>query len=131
MLASSIFALMHAANFLYQDVFQTIMQIINAFGLGILLGTIYYKTKNIWSVIFLHAAYDFAIFLGEVGYVKDCTYGTLTNSIALVTMIQIFLLGALWILGSIYVLKKCNFPDVKASRKKNSTIILSRAIIFL
>ena len=105
------------------------MQIINATALGFYLGMIYYKTKNIWSVIFIHAFYDFALFLGEVNMVKDCTTGTLSSDVILANTINVGLLSLFWILSSVYVIKKSNFPDEKASRKKSGYALLITGIV--
>lgn len=57
-----IFGLFHSVNVLSgQDIFTTLMQIIQTSAIGILLGSIYFVTKNISSVIFLHSFYDFAV----------------------------------------------------------------------
>ena len=44
-----------------QTLFETIMQVLQTTSVGILLGAIYFRTKNIWSVVALHGFYDFAI----------------------------------------------------------------------
>ncbi len=130
-LASIIFGVMHITNVGVQTLFETILQIINAFAVGLLLGSVYYKTKNIWSVIFLHAFYDFSIFIGEMNLIKDCTYNSPTLSVVIVNGVEILIISALWIISALYVLRKCNFPDKRASRKKNSSIILLMIITFI
>ena len=50
---------------------DVIVQVISAAASGIGFGTIYYKTKNIWSVVFLHAFWDFSIMLGETSTVTS------------------------------------------------------------
>lgn len=63
-----IFGLMHLGNIRAgQNISTTIIQVINATGIGIVFGTIYYKTKNIWSVIILHAFWDFSLLLVQNG----------------------------------------------------------------
>lgn len=119
--ASLIFGLMHVTNLFFteQNVLETLLQVINATSIGFLFGIIYYKTKNIWSVAFLHFFYDFSIFIGEMNQVKDCTYGTPTTSIIIFDSIMVILLIVLWIVSSMLVLKKCNFPDKRASITKD------------
>ena len=70
-----IFGLMHLGNIytMGQDIPTTISQVLSATGTGILLGLIYYKTKNIWSVIFLHGFWDFSLFLGDILPVESVT----------------------------------------------------------
>lgn len=129
--ASIVFGSMHLVNVLTtsQGLIFTILQVINAISLGFYLGVIYYKTKNIWSVIFLHAFYDFALFLGEVNMVKDCTTGTLSSDVVLANTISIGLLSLFWILSSVYVIKKTNYKDAKASKKKKGNALLMTGII--
>lgn len=75
-ISSFIFGLMHIMNFIAgQELIPTIAQIISATIAGMAFGAIYYKTKNIWSVIFLHAFWDFAIFFGEINVSTTCITG--------------------------------------------------------
>lgn len=129
--SSIVFGSMHLINVLTtsQGLVFTILQVINAISLGFYLGVIYFKTKNIWSVIFLHAFYDFALFLGEVNMVKDCTTGTLSSDVILANTISIALLSLFWILSSVYVIKKTNYKDEKASRKKKRNALLITGIV--
>ena len=119
-LASFIFGIMHLSNVVTtsQNLFETILQIVNAMSLGFLFGTLYYKTKNIWSVIILHAFYDFAIMIGELAVLKDCTYGVATTKIIAISSFAILMLSAFWILSSLLILRRCNFPDQKANTTK-------------
>ena len=134
-LASLVFGFMHIINVKSQPLFETILQIINATTLGILLGSIYYKTKNIWAVIFLHSFYDFALFLEEVNYVKDCSYGVATVPIQIVSTISILLISLLWVLSALYVINKIEFDDdrrlLKARNKTNNVLSASIVIVFI
>ena len=131
--ASIVFGSMHLINVFTtsQGLAMTIFQIINAMALGFYLGVIYYRTKNIWSVIFLHAFYDFALFLGEVNMVKDCTTGVLSGDVIFANIITISLLSLFWVLSSVYIIKKTNFPDVKAEKKKVSNALLVTGIVIV
>ena len=131
--ASIVFGSMHLINVFTtsQGLVMTILQIINAMALGFYLGVIYYRTKNIWSVIFLHAFYDFALFLGEVNLVKDCTTGVLSADVIFANIITISLLSLFWVLSSVYIIKKTNFPDVKAEKKKVSNALLITGIVIV
>ncbi len=120
-LASFIFGIMHIFNVVTtsQNIFETLLQIINAMSLGFLLGTLYYKTRNIWAVIILHGFYDFSIMLGELAMVKDCTYGVATPKIIAISSLSVFMLSAFWLLSAALILKRCNFPDVKADLSRS------------
>ena len=128
-LSSLVFGFMHIININSQGVFETILQIVNALSIGFLLGSIYYKTKNIWSVIALHSFYDFAIFLGEMNLVKDCTYNTPSLGVTVVSTIGILTISAIWVLTSILVLRKTNFPFKRASKKVNNNSIIVMIVI--
>jgi len=131
-LSSLIFGLMHLTNVFAtsQGMFQTILQVLNATSLGFLLGIIYYKTKNIWSVITLHAFYDFCLLIGEMNLIKECSFGELTPGITFINCLAIVLLSVFWILTSILVVRKCNFPDSKSKKRNNSKIIFGIVLTF-
>ena len=129
-LSSLVFGCMHIVNVSFQTTFETIIQIINATTLGFLLGSIYYKTKNIWSVIFLHSFYDFSIMLGEIDMIKDCTYAEPTLSISIYESLGVLLISFLWVIGAIYVLRKCEF-DEKPKKHNNNILIIIMGFIFV
>lgn len=69
-----IFGLIHLGNFFHgQDLVSTVTQIMNASAIGVVFGLIYYKTKNIWSVIVLHGLWDFSLFLGDVAPITEAS----------------------------------------------------------
>ena len=59
-LSSLIFSLAHLSNMQYSDPFGVLVQMIGAFLMGMLLTVVYYRTRNIYSVMFLHAVNDIA-----------------------------------------------------------------------
>lgn len=61
-----IFGLIHFINLSSQDLASTITQVFSASATGVVFGVIYYRTKNIWTVVFLHAFWDFALMLNTV-----------------------------------------------------------------
>ena len=131
-LSSLIFGLMHITNLSTQTFLETLLQIINATALGVLLGSIYYKTKNIWGVIFLHAFYDFSIFLGEMNLIKDCTYNTPTTAIVIVNSIGVLVVSLYWIFRALLVMKKTDYKDEKANlESKNTGIKIAIVILFI
>ena len=73
-LSSLVFGAMHITNAFAttQSLFDTFNQIFQALASGFLFGSIYYKSKNIWSVAFLHGFFDFALMLSSVNLLKDC-----------------------------------------------------------
>ncbi len=48
-----VFGAVHLTNLLAgQDLLTTMMQFVQTTAIGILFGTVYYKTRNIWAMIF-------------------------------------------------------------------------------
>lgn len=71
-IASAIFALMHALNLIGMPYFimGTVSQIIYTFLLGLLLGTVYFLSANIWIPVFMHTVFNLLgsysiLFVGE------------------------------------------------------------------
>lgn len=86
-LSSVIFGVAHLVNLIYIPDLRiaTIAQIVYATTIGMFFASIYLRSKNIWSVILLHALFDFAasfkyVFSTAVNEVSDITVG---NAIAL------------------------------------------------
>ena len=103
-----IFGLVHITNALSgQDIITTLMQVLQASSLGILLGSIYFITKNIWSVVFLHAFYDFAIMLSEVNSYKDCINSTDISTVMLIfTLVVSLIYVVIYLVGAYLNLQK-------------------------
>ena len=81
-----IFGLMHIMNVgAGQSIPSTIIQVMGAAATGIVFGVIYYKTKNIWAVVFLHAFWDFASLLNMIAPVYD--KAEVTTNITIVGMV--------------------------------------------
>ena len=118
-----VFGTMHVTNILVgQGVFETIMQIIQTLGLGYLLGTVFYRTRNIWSVVFIHAFYDFSLMLGDISKFVVCTGGTeyASNIISIAATIILFII---YITLGEYNLRKTKIynllPEVKELTEKD------------
>lgn len=68
-----IFGIIHITNIFYgQDLSTTLMQILTATISGAAYGAIYYKTKNIWSVVILHGLWDFSLFFANINAATTC-----------------------------------------------------------
>ena len=108
LLSSFIFGAMHITNiFQGQTVFETMMQIVQATSLGFLLGSVYFRSKNIWAVVFLHAFYDFAFMMPEVNSLKDCTTNAVLSFEAQIGSIYAsILLSLLFFISGLIVLRK-------------------------
>ena len=87
LISSFIFGIIHILNFFAgQPLVFTIGQIIGAISMGIALGAIYYRTKNIWTVAFIHGFWDFAIFFGQINEGSTCITNTVENASILLTV---------------------------------------------
>ena len=58
--------------------------------------------------------YDFAIMIGELAVVKDCTYGVVTSKILITSSLSTVMLCSFWVICALLILKRCNFPDERA-----------------
>ena len=124
-ISGTIFGLMHLGNIIGgQDVVGTIVQVISACGTGIMFGLIYYKTKNIWSVICLHSLWDFSLFLGEVIPVTEKTASV--TAVSIVGLLLAVLAVMAELLNAIPHMK-----DIDAPPKKKPVIILAIVSIIL
>lgn len=117
--SSLIFGLIHLSNLLNgQDLISTIMQVIQATSAGLLFGSIYYKTKNIWSVVFLHSVYDFSLMLSDLNLIKDCTYNISTKSVTIYLLFTSIILSLINIIGAILVMKRVQVNEKKKQLDK-------------
>lgn len=115
-----IFGLMHIGNIftIGQAVSTTITQIVSATGSGILFGLIYYKTKNIWSVIILHGLWDFSLFLGDVAPITESV--EIINGFSVIGIVFTILMVGAELLNIIPYIK-----DIDAKPKNGSVITFS------
>lgn len=109
-ISAVIFGIVHITNMFYgQDLFTTVMQVIQTISIGVLFGSIYYVTRNIWSLIFLHSFYDFAVILSDVNLIKDCAYtGTIPFNVMFQSIVVSLILSGIYILYSMIILKDSN-----------------------
>ena len=71
--SSFVFGVIHFLNLgTGQNLIETCIQVVNAGVAGIFLALVYYKTKNIWLVVFSHFYWDFSITLMEHNQLVDC-----------------------------------------------------------
>ena len=122
-----IFGIIHLMNIYTtgQNATLTILQAINAAGSGIVFGVIYYKTKNIWSVILLHAYWDFSLFLRDLIPVTS----NISTSVTVTSQgIIMSLLSVLAVL--IIIVPYIKNIDAKPSNKKIVAASIVAAILY-
>lgn len=111
-LSGLLFGLMHISNFfLGQGAIETIAQIIQTVAVGFLFGAIYYRSKNIWLVVFLHAFWDFAVMTGDLNLIKDCTFLNPTFKASLASLLGSIPLATIFVTTAIYELRKSKICD--------------------
>lgn len=132
-ISSLIFGLMHLSNMSVQSTFDTILQIINALAMGMLLGSIYYKSNNIWTVIVLHALWDFGILFADHALLMDCSYtGSITLSSMIVSSLSIITISIYYICSSIIIMKsKKTVSTDKLIFENKNTSKLTKIIIYM
>lgn len=126
-LSGVIFGAVHLTNLLMgQDLLTTLMQFVQTTAIGILFGTIYYKTKNIWALAFLHGFYDLAIMLSENNLVTSCGYtANVPSSVTIFSLVSSLILNIIYLIYSLYL-----FTDKKTKAYNNGLAILI-AIFFI
>lgn len=124
-LSGLVFGFLHLTNvFAGQELFDTLMQVLQTTAVGILLGSIYYRTKNIWSVVFIHGFYDFAIMLGEVNALRDCTTnGAVSIEVQIFNIVTSLLLVVYYILATVLILRKSKVNKLVTEKETVNTAI--------
>ena len=88
-----IFGIIHIGNMgAGQSVASTVTQVMGAISTGVVFGVIYYKTKNIWSVVILHALWDFSLMLSTIAPSYESS--AITTETTVVSMIFTILMAA-------------------------------------
>lgn len=95
LISSLIFSLTHMINLFHQSLAMTVTQVVGVFGLGLLLGAIYLRTRSLWWPILLHFCLDFSAFLRfgfRQGTDPTMTVGDAAIMAAVLLVIALFLL---------------------------------------
>lgn len=133
-LSSLVFGAIHFTNMLGgQNFAETLVQVINACVSGVFLALVYYKTKNIWAVVTLHAVWDFSLMLMQLHTVIDCVPGNSTTSIIIFNIIQSIVLIIAYLLFCYWIYAKTDLNDNKDIMKKGwySFLPIAGVILYL
>ena len=108
LLSGLYFGCAHLTNLLGSAPLGVLMQCVFAAALGTLLGTIYFRTGNIWVTVFIHAAMDITSML--IGGL----YGTqsLNDSISGYDLSMLFSL-VIYLVPTAFLLRKKKLPEVE------------------
>lgn len=138
-ICSLFFSLMHIIGYFNgQNFLYTFNQLIFTFFVGILFGIIYFCTKNIWAVIFLHGFWNLSVFFSQINISKTCVVSGNFSSSSL--SISIFFISLLFTLFSLFpeiftslILIKENFSNnlkKKSNNKKHNLFFVISMIIY-
>ena len=124
-----LFGLFHIINvFSGQDLFTSFMQVIQTSAIGILFCSVYYASRNIWSLVFLHSFYDFSVLLGEVNSYKDCANNTdVAMIVNIITLIISVLFAIIYIAYSYLNIKN----DANTKRRVTQIIVVTILAMFI
>lgn len=129
LISGLLFGLFHLVNALSgQDLFTSFMQVIQTSAIGILFCSVYYASRNIWSLVFLHSFYDFSVLLGEVNSYKDCANNTdVAMVVNIITLIISLLFAIIYIAYSYLNIKN----DVNTKRRVTQIIVVAILAMFI
>ena len=130
--SSFIFGILHFFNLgAGQNVIETTVQVLNAGVSGIFLALVYYKTKNIWLVVFSHFYWDFSLMLIEHNQLVDCyTKSDVSTSVVLSNILS----GSIIVIGYLilcyWLYRKTDLYSNKSKDSKNYLIPIG-VVIYL
>lgn len=113
LIVATLFGILHMTNLIGNETesfYKVLMQCLSAIGGGLLLGAIYYKTKNYLLISGVHAFYDFVVLLSS----KYCVACSANSTLELVLQI-IFNISV-----AFYLLKDDLFFDSNNIENKNT-----------
>ena len=117
-LSGLIFGTMHFMNyFAGRDLISTILQVVSAVTFGIYIGSIYFKTKNIWTCVFLHGLWDFAVLMMTLN--KSISCGTMSEPTAVIPqLIAIVIMDLPGILTALKLLERVSLEKTINPKKR-------------
>lgn len=127
-----VFGLMHLSNALSANPGGALVQAFVASAMGMALSAVYYRTRNIWSVIFIHAFVDFCSLIVPTMFSSNSLTDTI-GSYSAVQFIAIvpYLLVCLVLLRESEMNQICPFPnpEMKAQSEEATRSTLRKYII--
>ncbi len=121
-----IFGAMHGINLISSDIVGVLVQMAAVIAMGMALTAIYYRSKNIWAVIILHAFLDFCAMLptGIFG-------GSITEDISSYSPIMAITSSLPYLIVTLFLLRKSKMPQVLSAepiQNAPGTLVLSYEI---
>ena len=130
--SSFIFGIIHFINIdASQNFIQTLVQVLNAGVSGIFLALVYYKTKNIWLVVFAHFYWDFSLMLMEHNQLVECYNASETSTPVVLSNI---ISGTILVLGYLilcyWLYRKTDLYVKKDKKNKKNYLILCGVVVY-
>lgn len=131
--SSLVFGLIHFFNIgESQNFIHTFVQVLNATASGIFFALVYYKTKNIWLVVFSHAFWDFSLMLMEHNQFVDCyNEKSLSNNGIILNIIGGIILLVGYLIISYWLYRKTDLYSGNDKNDKNVLIIIGIGIYLI
>jgi membrane protease YdiL (CAAX protease family) len=125
--SSIVFGIMHITNALLttQGFVTTVFQILQAIASGFMFGVIYYRSKNIWTVAFMHGFFDFSVMLSEVNSLKDCIANESSPNYLLVGVIGSLVIAIFYIFSSLFAMSRKNGDKIVNPKSYTTLTIVS------
>lgn len=131
-MSSILFGLLHFINLFFgQTLFNTVMQILQSICWSMIVGAIYYRTNNIWSVVWIHTFDDFILKFDEILPLRNYSWDFNPLGIQVLKIIVIFLSIVIFILYSMKLLDKNEISSELVTNRSNKIKKYNVMIIIL
>ena len=130
---SIIFALIHFfGRGLFLNFTYSIMSILNSFAFGIIMSLIFYKTKNIWPLIFIHSIWDFSINIPDSANLSNCFIKSTTeNTIIIYTLVSGILLILALVMLCYWMYRRTDLYQTAIKKSNYNFIAIFAVIIYV
>ncbi len=138
-----IFGGMHISNIWVggQTISETLIQILFATSAGIFFGSLYYRTRNLWAMAFLHGFYDFSLLINDLQYIKDCTSNQTSFNYNMYSLAINGCLSIILLLSAFVIIRKSKTysyldeeisdEEINSSNKFKKIAIFACVVLFL
>ena len=131
--SSFVFGVIHFLNLgAGQNFIETCVQVVNAGVSGIFLALVYYKTKNIWLVVFSHFYWDFSIMLMDHSQLVDC-YNTNSSSthVVLASIVSGIIIIIGYLIMCYWLYRKTDLYEKKDKNNQKNYLVPLGVIVYL
>ena len=121
LISGLIFGGMHFTNIFVTPVEYALYQMVLCFTGGTLYTAIYYRSGNLWSIIFIHGLNDFAASISTWLYNGGVEIATQSSSITTRDIIYIVVFGVAELAVAFFLLRKSKVQEVQSSWSEIAT----------